>query len=131
MTMTEQERIERRRGYERKYYTNPANKHKDAARGAVFSAVESGRLVPADRCEKCGSASEIEAHHPDYDRPLEVKWLCVKCHRAEHRKTHCVHGHEYTAANTYFRKNGDRFCAECQRIRSRAAHAANKRGARR
>ena len=121
MTLTEQERIERRRGYERKYYTNPANKIKDAARSAVFHAVKAGRLIPAVACEKC-SVPAVEAHHEDYSKPLEVKWLCVACHRAAHRKTHCVHGHEYTPQNTYFRSSGKRFCAECQRIRSRETH---------
>lgn len=126
MSLTEQERIERRRGYERKYYRNPANRHKDYARGAVFTAIESGALVRATACESCAAASELEAHHPDYSKPLEVRWLCVACHKDAHRKTHCVHGHEYTPANTYFQSNGNRFCAECQRQRSRKAHHARK-----
>jgi hypothetical protein len=100
MSLTEQERVERRRGYERKYYTNPANRHKDLARSAVFAALGSGALSRPLSCEACGETTEIEAHHPDYSKPLEVKWLCVACHRAAHRKTHCKHGHEYTPENT-------------------------------
>lgn len=30
------------------------------------------------------------------------------------RKTHCVHGHEFTPENTIRRKNGNRRCRECQ-----------------
>lgn len=119
MKFTEQQLVERRRGYERKYYTNPANKQKDFARGQVFYALGCGTLVRPDICEKCGNGGSIEAHHPDYSQPLLVEWLCIPCHKLAHRKTHCKHGHEYTPENTYTRKNGTRYCAECARIRTR------------
>lgn len=35
------------------------------------------------------------------------------------RKTHCPHGHEYTAANTRVDAEGWRWCRECQRVSSR------------
>jgi hypothetical protein len=35
------------------------------------------------------------------------------------RATHCIHGHEFTEANTYINKgNGQRVCRKCSRIRS-------------
>lgn len=119
MTLTEQQIVERRRCYERKYYENPANKHKDFARGQVLRALESGALVRPSVCSKCEASTFIEAHHPDYSKPLEIEWLCIPCHRAIHRKTHCKHGHEYTPENTYWRKNGTRICGECARIEAR------------
>lgn len=36
-------------------------------------------------CEICGE--KAEAHHDDYNKPLEVRWLCFKHHREWH-KTH-------------------------------------------
>jgi hypothetical protein len=29
------------------------------------------------------------------------------------RKTHCIHGHEFTPGNTYYRRNGRRLCRTC------------------
>lgn len=36
------------------------------------------------------------------------------------QKTHCKHGHEFTPENTQIRKNGNRACKECMRVRKRA-----------
>ena len=36
-------------------------------------------------CFICGS--DAEAHHPDYDRPLDVVWLCKQHHREVHAMT--------------------------------------------
>lgn len=56
-------------------------------------AVRSGKLVRPSTCQGCGRApgvgidgrSLLHAHHHDYALPLEVEWLCVKCHRKETR----------------------------------------------
>ncbi len=36
-------------------------------------------------CERCGDA-DAQRHHDDYERPLDVRWLCSSCHGIEHRK---------------------------------------------
>ena len=46
---------------------------KKAARRAVCYAISTGRLVKQP-CEVCGS--KAWAHHDDYTKPLEVRWLC-------------------------------------------------------
>ena len=55
---------------------------RNAARGAVSSALKSGRICKLP-CWVCGS-DNVHAHHPDYDSPLDVVWLCVKHHREAH-----------------------------------------------
>lgn len=48
----------------------------------VHRAVKRGELKKATQCAWCGDDTQpIEAHHPDYDRPLMVVWLCQPCHR--------------------------------------------------
>lgn len=38
-------------------------------------------------------------------------------------KTHCKHGHEFTAENTHVRPNGDRMCRACSREGQRRARS--------
>jgi hypothetical protein len=26
----------------------------------------------------------VEGHHPDYQKPMEVTWLCHDCHQLQH-----------------------------------------------
>ena len=57
-------------------------------------AIRKGWIVRPDHCERCGATGRIEGAHHDYDRPLDVRWLCVSCHRAwdkaEPKLTHQV-----------------------------------------
>lgn len=54
------------------------------AQQAVTRAIATGRMVRL-ACEECG-AINTQAHHDDYSKPLEVRWLCHKHHRAWHRQ---------------------------------------------
>lgn len=60
------------------------NREKRAAHQAIGYAIRSGK-IKRQPCEKCGNGKS-QAHHEDYGKPLEVKWLCAKCHKMEHRK---------------------------------------------
>lgn len=51
-----------------------------AARGVTERAIKNGRLVRPDACQQCGRGAHIDAHHEDYSKPLDVVWLCRKCH---------------------------------------------------
>ena len=52
------------------------------AHRATASALRSG-LIEKAPCQKCGDP-ESEAHHVDYCKPLHIRWLCRRCHKAEH-----------------------------------------------
>jgi hypothetical protein len=56
--------------------------HVDRAYTAVYRALKSGRLKK-EPCEVCG-AEKSQAHHDDYSKPLEVRWLCAVHHKALH-----------------------------------------------
>lgn len=53
-------------------------KKKSNCRAYANVYVRRGNLIPKP-CEKCGKA-DAEKHHEDYNKPLEVKWLCRECH---------------------------------------------------
>jgi hypothetical protein len=60
-----------------------ADPEKFNARQAVHRAVKSGRLVRGP-CEECGATENVQGHHDDYSKPLDVRWLCPTCHAKEH-----------------------------------------------
>ena len=53
------------------------------ARQIVLGALRSGKLIKLP-CRFC-NIKQVEAHHPDYSKPLEVIWLCSECHRLLHK----------------------------------------------
>ncbi len=55
---------------------------KRQARIAIKSGVKKGLIQPQP-CKTCGS-NKVEAHHPDYDKPTEIEWLCREHHNAIH-----------------------------------------------
>lgn len=61
------------------------NKHKIDCHNFVALAVKLGQLKKLDYCEKCKINCIPHGHHHDYTKPLDVIWLCRKCHGEEHR----------------------------------------------
>lgn len=63
---------------------------KARAHNLVGLAVFHGKLQKPSHCEGCGQPFEkakLQGHHEDYERPLEVEWLCLSCHRKRHEAT--------------------------------------------
>lgn len=80
---SEPENRERRNANMRKYARGPKRGHHEA-RWQVRRAIVAGRLERR-ACEVCGTAS-VHAHHDDYSRPLDVRWLCPAHHAEVHAK---------------------------------------------
>lgn len=60
------------------------DKRRKKAHSAVYSAVKSGKLIRQPCC-RCGEQKTV-AHHEDYDKPLDVVWLCQPCHKQRHKE---------------------------------------------
>lgn len=58
------------------------NPVKRAAHMAVGNAIRDGRLI-RQPCEVCGEFAQ--AHHDDYSKPLDVRWLCTTHHAEWHK----------------------------------------------
>jgi len=76
------------------------------ARNMVKTAVINGTLKKPASCSECGAENvRIDGHHEDYDKPLDVVWLCAACHGKRHtieyeRKRTQTNAHERTRTQT-------------------------------
>ena len=68
----------------------------DRAQNILEKAVQKGIIQRKTVCECCGASgafsdavldgrSMVQAHHTDYNKPLDVIWLCQKCHHEWHK----------------------------------------------
>ena len=62
-----------------------SERQRDSAGSMLRRAVKEGRLQRLP-CEVCSNPT-TEGHHDDYERPLEVRWLCKRHHEDEHHPT--------------------------------------------
>lgn len=60
------------------------DRRRQKAHSAVASAIRRGDLIRMS-CKRC-NAEKTEAHHEDYDKPLDVVWLCNPCHKQRHKE---------------------------------------------
>jgi len=59
------------------------NKLKRKAHQDVSYAIQKGKLI-RQPCERCGVTEHVVAHHEDYNKPLDVVWLCKRHHKERH-----------------------------------------------
>lgn len=73
------------RAADNEYARRRAREHPEArrAQNAANAALQSGKITRRP-CAACGSTENVQMHHPDYDRPLDVQWLCARCHKQLH-----------------------------------------------
>jgi hypothetical protein len=127
------------------------HKPRQSKRGARFTPARDGdkiqarsrsnRLVavgllpnPNDvPCKDCGHIGDDRRHEYDHykgysaEHQETVEAVCTICHskrdNANAKKTHCVHGHEFTPENTIVGPNGRR-CRTCRRAHDRGRRDA-------
>jgi len=68
----------------RRVKMNPVARAKEATRALTRRAIKQGRLMKLP-CEICKTDVDVQAHHDDYNKPLDVRWLCRKHHREHHQ----------------------------------------------
>lgn len=51
------------------------------ARSLFGYHVRVGNIIRPAHCSDCGQPGRIQGHHTDYSKPLDVVWLCQRCHR--------------------------------------------------
>jgi len=71
-----------------------AHPEKVRAYGILHYSLRTGKIQKPYKCQRCGTIpkpridgrSRLQAHHHDYSKPLDVKWLCSLCHAAINRR---------------------------------------------
>src|SRR4051794_16495518 len=64
------------------FLKNPEEYLKYKIRAAAQRAIKAGK-IPKLPCQICGK-KDVFGHHLDYDKPLEIVWLCQRHHTAIH-----------------------------------------------
>ena len=67
-----------------KRQVSPENKKKQAARSSLRQEIASGRMFRPTQCTMCKGGGKTQAHHSDYDDPLNVVFVCRPCHEVIH-----------------------------------------------
>jgi len=57
-----------------------------AAHIMTRNAIRDKRLPQKFECSICQSTKKIEAHHDDYTKPFDIRWLCEQCHKSWHKQ---------------------------------------------
>jgi hypothetical protein len=57
------------------------------AMSIVNNAIRTKKLFKCP-CEVCGEDNKVVAHHDDYTKPLNIRWLC----QAHHKQWHALNG---------------------------------------
>ena len=84
-------------------------------------AVRNGVLIRPGSCSECQKAGLIHGHHEDYTKPLEVEWLCPRCHRAKHPRVVRDRGPKVKLVRTNFDLSPQTIerIEECRRLLSK------------
>lgn len=85
----EEERISKRE----RYRNNEFHRLQVMCRLWVRRSIKAGHMKK-QVCEVCGEI-KVDAHHDDYAKPLDVRWLCRSHHREHHERNKHLTKEEY------------------------------------
>jgi len=75
----------------------PDNTKRKRVQHITEKAIKKGILIRPVKCSQCKGTQEysdgrngIQAHHCDYNKPLNVLWLCQKCHHEWHTNNKAI-----------------------------------------
>ena len=68
------------------YRSIEKHRKKQNARVLFNYYLRKGRITRPNKCQECNKKCRPDAHHSDYSKPLEVDWLCRKCHIHLHHR---------------------------------------------
>lgn len=83
---TEGERYEQYKRYHREHSLkyNKLYPKRYAVKKIVIKALKDGKIIRSSQCQICKCSKNIHAHHCDYNKPLDIMWLCAKHHKKWH-----------------------------------------------
>jgi len=65
---------------------SPEQRLKANCRSYLNQYIKRGKIIKPHHCSVAGCTNtDIQAHHDDYTKPLDVKWLCVQHHIELHK----------------------------------------------
>lgn len=83
---------ERVKEHNKRYYNKNIEKYR--SHSIVKYAISIERIEKPSNCSICGvSDTVIHGHHPDYNKPLNVMWVCPSCHGMIHREIRETNNH--------------------------------------
>lgn len=71
--------------YKSVYASIERHKEKQNARILLNYHIKKGNIVRPKICTVCLEKKNVEGHHEDYSKPLEVIWACRQCHADLHK----------------------------------------------
>lgn len=69
--------------WRRSHPLKPYQRRKMNCRSYANTYQKRGLIIPQP-CSACGK--KAEKHHEDYDKPLDIEWLCKECHLDLHKE---------------------------------------------
>ena len=75
--------LEHGRNFYQRHKDEENTSRKTRARSKVKNAIERGEMT-RQQCKVFDCFDIGEAHHEDYNKPLDVEWLCTKHHKQLH-----------------------------------------------